>query len=249
MKRNQQILQRKKASLPINYRYLRVDESGNLTDKESLLDKRIVSGYAVMWSSINDYEERFVKGCFAKSIKENGPASNANYKIKFLDQHGKPCSLLAEIVEDEIGLYFKSVPLDNVRWADDLLVQLKSGTINNFSIGFRHIWDKVEWDEENDCLVVIEARLFEISAVTIPADMETFAFRSLNEEPEYLEDETEEFISSLPKSKQLECRKLIARHISLASKTPPPTRSAARKQNTKKNKGLRLDYITKNLNL
>ncbi len=208
------IQERKQSALPISFSF--VNESGELvtraTKEKSLLKDRIVSGYGVIWASVNDWQERFVKGCFARSIADHGPSSNANFKIKFRNQHGKAVSLFAELSEDEVGLYFKSAPLDKIQDADDLLVQLESGTINNFSIGFKHIWDKVEWDDENDCLVILEARLYEISAVTIPSDINTFMIRSSSgehSEPEYLEDDTEDIISDLPKSKQLEVRKLI----------------------------------------
>ncbi len=146
------IQQFQKREAPINYSNLQINAGGMLEERKSKtadysesLDKRIVKGYAVIWGSKNDYQER--------------------YKIKFRDRHGKSCSLFASIIEDDIGLYFETLPLDNVQWANDLLVQLKSGTINNFSIGFKHVWDRVEWDDEEDCMVNLEIRLFEISAV------------------------------------------------------------------------------------
>src|SRR6185503_20389914 len=171
LRQHPKIKEFQKRALPINYSHLEIRKDGKLVD--SKLDQRIVAGYGVIWGSMNDYDEQFVKGAFAKSITENGPNSNSTYKIKFRDRHGKSVSLFASLIEDDIGLYFETVPLDKVQWADDLLVQLKSGTINNFSIGFKYIWDRVEWDEENDCLIILEAQLFEISAVDIPSDVQT----------------------------------------------------------------------------
>lgn len=219
--RNKHIEQFRKNAAPIAYSNVAVTQLGKLEKRASLLDERIVEGYGAIWGTRNSHGEMFTRGCFSKSIAEQGPQANSNYQIKFRDEHGKACALFEEIIEDEIGLYFRTKPLDNVQWANDLLVQLRSGTINNFSVGFRFIWDKVEWDDDTDSLVVLEARLFEVSAVAIPSDTQTFAIRS-QEEIEYVQEDTEDFILSLPKSKQLEARKIIARNISLATQTEPP---------------------------
>lgn len=241
-----QIQKLKKRSAPINYRSLSVSKSGKLIqDKEEtfeeLLDKRIVSGYALTWAATNDYGERFIKGAFSKSIKDNGPDSNSTYQIKFRDRHGKSVSLFAKLEEDEIGLYFRTVPLDNVQWADDLLVQLRSGTINNFSIGFRYIWDKVEWDDENDTMVVLEASLFEISAVDIPSDTTSYALRT-SEEVETIDDDIEKFISSLRRSQQLQARKLFSSQKALLLDEPLEQRRKALKERSRKKKNSSIDY-------
>lgn len=228
-------------ALPINYSSLEIRKDGKLV--ETKLDQRIVSGYGVIWGSTNDYDEMFVKGAFSKSITELGPNSNSTYKIKFRDRHGKSVSLFAKLVEDDIGLWFETVPLDNVQWADDLLVQLKSGTINNFSVGFKYIRDRVEWDEENDCLVILEAQLFEISAVDIPSDTMTYATRNANESGE-LNDDVEKFINKLPRRRQLEARKIFSRCMTPVDDTPHQVRSAP-KVNTPPSTKLDLDYLIK----
>lgn len=238
---------------PIEFSYLSVDARGKLSERKingkSVLDERVVEGYAVIWGQVNSHGEKFVKGAFSKAINDIGPKSNSNYKIKFRDRHGKTCSLFEELIEDEIGLFFRTMPLDNVSWADDVLTQLRSGSLNNFSIGFNHVWDKVEWDDDNDCLVCLEARLFEISVVDIPSDMETYAVRAIEEE--YLTEDIEDFIVSLPKSKQLEARKLFslcmtlpkAEQVDNARNHSTETSS----QNKKKKRKIDLSYISNNL--
>ena len=215
----QQLQQLKHRSAPINYSSLSVDESGVLQERSALLDQRIVEGYGVIWGNPNEHGEMFVRGSFAKSIKDNGPGSNANYQLKLRDEHGRACALFDVLIEDEIGLYFRTKPLDAVEWCDDLLVQLRSGTINNFSLGFKYLWDKIQYDEANDCMVILEARLFEISAVAIPSDMATFALRS-TETKETLIDDTETFINKLPITVQLEARKIFAIYKSLSEVEP-----------------------------
>jgi len=241
--RNKHIEQFRKNAPPIAYTNVVIAE------RSAKLDERIVEGYAVIWGKRNSHGEKVVKGAYNKSIKENGPGSDAPYQIKFRDEHGKACALFDELKEDEIGLYFRTKPLDNVPWANDLLTQLKSGTINNFSIGFRFLWDRLEWDDTDDSMIILEARLLEISAVAIPSDESTFAIRA-HEEPEYLQEDTEEFILSLPKSKQLEARKIITRNISLASRQAPSTPvmvKTPKKKRTPKKSEVDYHYLLKNL--
>lgn len=194
-----------------------------------------------MWNVKNEHGEKFVKGCWSRSIKENGPGSNSNYQIKFRDRHQRACALFDGVDEDSNGLHFRTKPLDPVSWADDLLVQIRSGTLNNFSNGFRFIWDKVEFDDKEDALVVIEARLFEISAVEVPSDMATYAFRNLDRMQ--LNEEIEEFIGDLPKSKQLEARQLISECMMVRSQEPLDRKALT----DSKPKGIDYNYLIKKL--
>ncbi len=221
----------KQRAAPISYGTVSVNQFGEMVERVSLLDQRIVEGYACIWGDKNSYGEIFVKGAFSKSIKERGPGSTSNYQIKFLNQHSTndPLSLFEVIAEDEIGLYFKTMPLDDVPSADRLLKQIRSGTINNFSYGWDYIWDKVAYNDEEDALMILEAELYEISAVSIPAGMNTYAIRSadLPAALEELADDTEDFIKSIPRKQQLELRQLITRHKSLAKVEPPEQRQKA----------------------
>jgi hypothetical protein len=68
-----------------------------------------------------------------------------------------------------------------------------------------------------------EVELFEGSAVSFGANKETYAIRSADQfesEMELLQEETEEFLKSIPRRQRLELRQLMARHISLASIEP-----------------------------
>lgn len=221
MKLHPKIQELKQRAAPINFNNVSVNQYGALETRDSLLDERVVEGYAVIWGIPNDYGEKFIKGSFANSINQRGPNSNSNYKIKFLYQHDQldALSLFDEIREDETGLYFRTKPLDDVTNADRVLKQVRSGTLNNFSIGFDFIWDKIEYDDSDDTLIMKEVALFEISIVTIPADMNTFAIRSA-EQIENLHDDTEDFIKSLPRKNQLEARNIFARHKALVNVEP-----------------------------
>lgn len=199
-----------------------VDSKGKLRKPGELLEKRIVEGYGCIWGAKNMHGERFHKGAFERSIRENGPGSGANYEIKFRDRHGRSLSLFEELKEDTTGVYFRTKPLDDVSWADDVLTQLRSGTLNNFSNGFQFIFDNnsMKWNDEESAIDIFQARLLEISVEDIPSDLQTFAIRSADDEENDLFEQTEDFIKSLPRRQQLEARKLIARHKSLSEIKP-----------------------------
>lgn len=219
------------------------------TEFNSSLDERIVKGYLCIWGQRNLFGEKFIKGCFAKSIREHGPGTNAAYQIKFLNQHRQadPLALFAVLIEDEIGLYFETVPLDPVDSADRVLIQLKSRTLNNFSLGFDYLWNMVEWDDTDDSLVILEAILYEGSVVTIPADMGTYAMRCIEDIAE-LNDDIEDFISLIPRKDQLQARSLFARQKSLIDfDTPLEQRKKARSNDEPVEAGIDYEYLSKHL--
>lgn len=194
-----------------------VDAKGNLILEK---DTRVIRGYAIIWGDVNQHNERVHRGACAQSINAHGPASSSNYKIKFMDRHGKALANVAVLKEDEVGLYFETAPLDNIRSADEVLTQLASGTLNNFSYGFDYVWDenKMKLDDAG-VLNLFEIRLFEISIVDIPSGLETYAIRGLvapgvrgaNGEINLDEKEViDTFISKLPKKYALEARKVFA---------------------------------------
>jgi HK97 family phage prohead protease len=213
----------------------------------TLLDQRIVRGYSSLWTSKNSHREMFLRGAYAKSIDERGPGSNSAQQIKFLRQHNQsdPLSLFEEIQEDEIGLKFRTKPLDPVDSADRVLVQLRSGTLNNYSNGFLPVWDKAEYDDKTDTIIYAEAKLFEISTVGLASDASTFTIRNLdefNEEELNLNDEVEYYIKTLPRQLQLEARFLFARQKTLYEMKP---QTALPKPEPPK-AALNLDYLLQN---
>ncbi|KAA6348646.1 hypothetical protein EZS27_003879 [termite gut metagenome] len=137
-------------------------------------ESRTISGYAAIFGNIDKSSDMLIKGCFAKSIQERGPESNANDKIMFLWMHDSkdPIGRISVLKEDERGLYFEAV-MDKVENGDRAIKQLESGTLNQFSIGYRYVWEKCEWDDSIGALIVKEVTLYELSVVSIGANGET----------------------------------------------------------------------------
>jgi uncharacterized protein len=245
MKLHPKIKELKLRAAPITYSSTVVDRNGNL---QSLLDKRQVEGYGVIWGDINMYRERFHKGAFARSIRENGPGSGAAYELKLTDEHGRALCLFEELREDDIGLYFRSKPFDLVPWAEDVLTQLRSGTLNNFSIGFNYDFNEgsMMWNDVDEVIDMYQSRLLEIGVVAVPADLGTYALRNADDEEQLFED-TEELIQSLPRKKRLEVRKLIARHKSLSSSEALDEKlNALKDAKPVENRGIPYNYLITN---
>lgn len=235
----------------VNYSSVSVNERGELSnDFASDLEKRIISGYLLRWGTINMHGERFMKGCAAKSIADRGPASNANYKLTFLNQHRQYEALCQfdELVEDDYGLRFRSKPLDEVPWADHVLTQVRSGTLNQFSAGFDYVWPKTEWNERDECIECKEIDLFEGSVVTIGSEVGTYVIRS-REEQDMLHEEIASFIKTLPRKDQLQARQYFAQLKALIPTEPLEQRMKALHQEQPPKNGFDFDYLIKNFKI
>lgn len=245
---NSKILARKAAAKPIEFFETRA-MNGSLSDQSSNLEKRVIEGYAVIWGEKNMHREVFVKGSFLESIRNHGADSKSNYHIKFCEEHDEVICLFEELLEDEIGLYFRTVPLRAGDTEDRILAKISDGTYNNFSIGFRYIWDMMRWNDETDTIFIYEARLLEISVVGIPSDMETYAIRSAVDIDD-LYDATELALRGLDLDKQIVFRKIFAQYqqiIDTGGTDEEKRKAILEKNNQETTKGLNFDYICKNI--
>lgn len=222
-------------SAPVTMSGSYVDASGELRTIDfkvtSSTTDRTIKGYLAVWGIEDTYGTVFVKGSFAKSIAERGPESNSKQKIAHLWMHDvcDPIGQYTVLREDNYGLYFEAT-LDDVPSGERALRQIRSGTLNQFSVGFDYVWEKMEYDEERDVVLIMEGILMEGSVVTFGSNPETYAMRSAEQlvsDKEDLIEQTNDFIRELPRNKQLELRQLIARHVTLATAKPvQPLRKA-----------------------
>jgi len=247
----------KQRAKPITYSTMAVREDGTLVDAKTSVEERTVRGYLIVWGVVDSYGTMFMKGCCAKSIRERGPESDSKYKIVMLWQHrmDEPIGQFTVLKEDDYGLYFEAVldDPDEVPTAKRALAQINSGTVNNLSVGFDYVWDKMEYDENLDCILLKEIELYEGSPVTLGSIEETYFIRSAGDAEaarEALNEETEDFIRSIPRSKQLELRQLIYRHISLAEAKPDELQKRRPLHNSKPvEAGIDYEYLKNNFKL
>jgi len=198
-------------------------------------ESRTVSGYAAVFGNKDKAGDILIKGCFAKSIAERGPESSAKDKIIHLWMHDmkEPVGKITVLKEDDHGLYFEA-EISKIPQGDRYIEQLKDGTLNQFSIGYKYVWDKLEYDEERDAFIVKEVVLYEISVVSIGCNGETeFLDFKLDENVYKLFDkEISEALKGV--ENKLQIMQLINKAISLGANMKPQI--ALHKQGAENNK-------------
>lgn len=244
-------LRERVGSSPI-HRFNSVEPFGENRAPKVDSESRLIKQYFAIWGVRDSYGTAVIKGAFKKSISERGPDSKAKSKIVVLWQHRSddPLCIPSIMKEDDIGLYAEYEP-DPIPSGDRCVIQVRSGTINQGSYGFRYVWDKMEYDEETDTVYMKECDTYEISPVTFGSCDETYVKRSKDGIliDEFLPEETEDLIKQLPRQFHLELRNIIDRHISLAKVQPLETRQQALEEDKPKHEGLDYQYFIDNLKL
>lgn len=207
-------------------------------------DSRTISGYAAVFNNVDKAGDMLIKGCFAKSIAERGPESKAKDKIIFLWMHNmsEPLGRIITLREDDHGLYFEA-EVDKIELGDRTIEQLKSGTLNQFSIGYRYVWDKCEYItiDGKEVFVCKELILNEISVVSIGCNGET-EFLGFKSDADSYEEFQKEISTTLKGvDNRIEIEKLITKAISLGKSEP----SQSLTHEEPKAKGIFNNFITK----
>ena len=117
-------IQQKKASNPGGF----VVKNNSILTETLSIESRRISGMAATFGNIDHDRDRLHKGCFAKSIAQRGPESNAKSKIVLLWQHQRdePIGRITKLKEKTEGLYFEAELDECVSTADRALKQLGS---------------------------------------------------------------------------------------------------------------------------
>jgi len=127
-----------------------------------------ITGYAAVfntWADIGGwFRESIRPGAFAKTIKENDIRGLVNHDENFVLGRNKAKTLTLR--EDDKGLATTITP-PGTTWANDLLVSMRRGDVNQMSFGF--IVNKAEYDYDKDERVLTDVTLFDVSVVTFPA--------------------------------------------------------------------------------
>jgi HK97 family phage prohead protease len=182
---------------------------------------RTVSGMLAAFGNIDEGRDMLIRGCFAKSIAEHGPGSNSDRKIAFLWQHESddPIGRFTKLEETDEGLYFEA-EIDEVPSGDRALKQYASGTLNQHSIGFNYVWDKIEYNNEGDFFLVKEVKLYEGSVVSFGMNENTpfLGFKSLQSGDVW--QEVEAFLKSPDTENKTKFRKNIQKILSLSENEP-----------------------------
>lgn len=145
----------------------------NLSVKDVDGKKGIVTGYFSAFNNVDSDGDIMRKGCYERTIRENGPKSNKP-RIKHLMNHNTsmPLGLLTELKEDDYGLYYES-KAGTHNLGQDFIKMVESGLITEHSIGFRTIKRNQLQDYEGymknpakGWFEITEVKLFEGSSLT-----------------------------------------------------------------------------------
>lgn len=183
------------------------------------------------WSAFafkDDDKDIIIKGAFAKSITERGPKSTTFRKIAYLKYHNYnlPIGPVQELYEDDKYLISKAI-IDPTPEGDTTLTQYQTGTLNQHSIGYRYIWDKMEYSENEDAFICKEIDLWEGSAVVAGANENTplLELRGMNMADHMAKamEELESLLRSVEIRTQYDLRKSISKLLALTETEPEKT--------------------------
>lgn len=132
-------------------------------DLKALHQDGTFEGYGSVFGVQDSYGDKVQKGAFKRTLKEDR-------RPAMLWQHDTslPIGVYTDVREDKTGLYVKGKFTAGVRQADEALLLLRDGALDGLSIGFRT--KKSDLDEETGERLITEAKLYEVSLVTFPAN-------------------------------------------------------------------------------
>lgn len=148
------------------YRSLPIDaERARLISED-----RVIKGYAIVWGVKNSHDEIVLKGATLNSLNARGVGATKN-KIAFLKHHrmDTPIAKINVLQEDNYGLYFEA-EIIKTPLGDETIEEINAEVLRQLSYGFSYIWDKTEYDSEEDAYILREIKLYEISLVTLSSD-------------------------------------------------------------------------------
>ncbi|GAG91647.1 unnamed protein product, partial [marine sediment metagenome] len=120
------------------------------------------------------------KGAFKNTILESDIVANKNHNSNFILGRNQSGTLILE--EDRKGLKMEIDPPDTT-YANDLIVSMERGDIDQCSFAFKVIADKWNNEDKNNVIRTLEkVELRDVSIVTDPAYPQTSAqYRSTEE--------------------------------------------------------------------
>jgi HK97 family phage prohead protease len=166
-------------------------KQGQISDIDENLG--IVKGYGSVFGNKDSDNDIIEKGAYRRTIKNNGS------RVKYLYQHDitKPIGKMKELYEDEKGLVFVA-EVPKTTFGNEVLELMKYGVIDENSVGIMPV--KKDYDEDG-IRVIKEAKLYEISAVTIAANDEAKILEVKGEynNPDYLSKRFDNLIKVIRK--------------------------------------------------
>jgi HK97 family phage prohead protease len=131
-----------------------------------------IIGYAAVFNALSEnlggWKEIILPGAFSNALEADVRALINHDPSMIL---GRTTSKTLTLAEDDIGLRYEIVP-PKVRYAEDLIVSLERGDVDQSSFSFRAIeesWRNPTDEEPYPVRVLHEVELYDVSPVTFPA--------------------------------------------------------------------------------
>ena len=135
-----------------------------------------IIGYAAIFDSettlFPGLNERISKGAFSDTIIKDDVRAVFNHDPNFV--LGRNTSSTLKLTEDDTGLRYEISPPDTQQ-ARDLMTLIRRGDISQSSFAFQVLEDRFVIGENgvNDLRIIEKVKLFDVSAVTFPAYVDT----------------------------------------------------------------------------
>lgn len=140
-------------------------------DEETKIPK--IEGYAAVFNKLSEdlggFREKIEFGAFSETVDDDVRAlfnHDVNYVL------GRTTNDTLQLQENRLGLKVKITP-PGTQWANDLIVSIQRGDINQMSFGFTVIDDSWETKNEENIRTVKKVRLYDVSPVTFAAYPQT----------------------------------------------------------------------------
>jgi HK97 family phage prohead protease len=134
------------------------------TELKAVKDEGIIEAYVSIFGNVDSDGDIIVRGAFLESLAKKFPVGCWSHNWD------EPIAKTLEAREDEKGLYIKAQFVMTVQRAKEAFELIKSGVIDEFSIGFRILdW---EYDDAGH-RVIKKVKIYEWSPVVAGANPET----------------------------------------------------------------------------
>lgn len=125
------------------------------------------AGYGSIFGNVDLHGDIVEKGAFAETLKER-PIEHVG--LYWMHDPREPIGKWSIMEEREQGLWVEGKLTLGVSRAREVYELMKDGAVTGLSIGYRT--RKYELDDENDIRILKDVELFEVSAVSGPANEE-----------------------------------------------------------------------------
>lgn len=125
------------------------------------------------WTDLGWFEEMVAPGAFTGTIADDDIRALFNHDPNFV--LGRNVADTLTLREDDVGLWFRTEP-PGTQWANDLIVTIERGDIDQASFGFRTIRDSWEYADDingKDRRTLLEVQLYDVGPVTFGAYPQT----------------------------------------------------------------------------